>query len=171
MNQRLIGELTRATFRKQNTLTECQYDQMRYNIESCHTIYRFPDRLPAELVSDVKGLRHSFKSLSEKLQISQYPRKKLALSDVHSSLVSIINSSSINDSFLSLSRSYSKLFGRKAMLHHYTEYCDEALFTDAMENLSRVISAYNTCKQATLAGKEYVLNFYFKIVNSCPQSL
>ena len=54
----------------------------------------------------------------------------------------LANSASINDSLIGIKASFQKMHKRKAMLHHYTKYCDESLLKESLENAEHIIDCY-----------------------------
>jgi tubulin epsilon len=63
------------------------------------------------------------------------------------SMMTLSNSDVINDVFGSVSDRFNKLWRRKAMVHHYTQYCEEAEFSESIESLAGVMEEYATVGQ------------------------
>ena len=74
---------------------------------------------------------------------------KIGICDVPSnespmSMLTLTNSTMILDAFQSVKERFEKLWRRKAMVHHYTNFIDEGLFGEALESLEDVMSAYKS---------------------------
>ena len=62
--------------------------------------------------------------------------------DGPASLMALTNSSVINAAFRPLHERFTKLYRRKANLHHYTQYCEESEFEEAAGGLKGLIEEY-----------------------------
>ena len=58
------------------------------------------------------------------------------------SMLTLNNSDCINNVFGSLSERFNKLWRRKAMVHHYTQYCEEAEFAESIGSLQDLMREY-----------------------------
>ena len=56
--------------------------------------------------------------------------------------MALTNSSVINAAFRPLHERFTKLYRRKANLHHYTEYCEASEFEEAAGGLRGLIEEY-----------------------------
>ena len=58
------------------------------------------------------------------------------------------NNTAISQTFENIHQSFSKIFKRRAHVHHYTEYMEEEHFFTAEETLKKLIFDYNGLEQA-----------------------
>ena len=102
-------------------------------------------------VSDVNS---NVARLQSELKMPSWNREgfKIGLCEVSAleqnvSMMTLNNSDVINTTFGSLATRFTKLWRRKAMVHHYLQYCEEAEFTESIESLEGVMHEYATVGQ------------------------
>ena len=59
------------------------------------------------------------------------------------------NNTAISQTFENIHQSFSKIFKRRAHVHHYTEYMEEEHFFTAEETLKKLIVDYTGLERAT----------------------
>lgn len=127
-----------------NSLTGSTRDQIHYSIFSCGFFFRINQQINENIMNrSFFRLSSSFSSSLRSFEPQfntcrvYHPMKNT------SSLVCLLNSASINDTLQSLRSSFNNLYRKRAMVHHYTQYCELDAFDEAMEELMKVISSYD----------------------------
>ena len=123
----------------------CKKDQIKYKIISCGLFFRGATMAPPETIIQRQFIslrKSSFLHKDTSPSKVNYWHSSHASSESSNSMTCLLNSSGINETFKAVKHRFLKLYRNKAMLHHFTKYCEISEFEEAIIELDDIIRCY-----------------------------